>query len=146
MPRLFMRRPLHRALALAALIPWCVPGCAPARKPAEERSSSASSLVYSPGERISAEREAAAAARPARGEGLRTGVKCRVHLRRDAAGLAGAAPLSIVGASMLSERASVVGIIDRVEAEGITLRGDGSTYWIPRDVILAVEFPNEPRP
>jgi hypothetical protein len=132
-------------LLAAAAVALIVTGCA-ARRPADDAPASTppSSLVYSPAERISAEHEAAAA-RPASAPGLRTGVKCRVHLRRDAAGLAGGAPLSIVGASMLSERASVAGTIDRVEAEGITLRGDGSTYWIPRDVILAVEFPNEPR-
>jgi hypothetical protein len=122
-----------------------VSGCAAPKRAAEEPSAPPSSLVYSPGARITAEREAQAS-RPPVGETLRTGVKCRVHLRRDAAGLAGGAPLSIVGASMLSERASVAGTIERVEADGITLRGDGSTYWIPRDVILAVEFPNEPRP
>ena len=136
---------LSRGLFVFGLVVWCSPGCAPVHKGDQGRASAPSSLVYSPGERISAEREAAAA-RPAPGPGLRTGVKCRVHLRRDAAGLAGGAPVSIVGASMLSERASVAGTIERVEAEGITIRGDGSTYWIPRDVILAVEFPNEPRP
>jgi hypothetical protein len=118
-------------------------GCAGPKRAPEEPSAPPSSLVYSPGAKITAEREAQAS-RPPAGDILRTGVKCRVHLRRDAAGLAGGAPLSIVGASMLSERASVAGTIDRVEADGITLRGDGSTYWIPRDVILAVEFPNEP--
>jgi hypothetical protein len=121
-------------------------GCAGPQKGSGETPGAApTSLVYSPTERMSAER-AAQATRPPPGEALRTGVRCRVHLRRDAAGLAGAAPVSIVGASMLSERASVAGTIERVEAEGITLRADGSTYWIPRDVILAVEFPNEPRP
>jgi hypothetical protein len=140
----------ERRIGLAAIVVGLIcffgalPGCAGPGK-ANEEPSAPSSLVYSPGARISAEREAAAA-RPPPGDGLRTGVKCRVHLRRDAAGLAGGAPLSIVGASMLSDRASVVGTIERVEAEGITLRGDGSTYWIPRGVILAVEFPNEPRP
>ena len=120
-------------------------GCAGPKRATQEPSAPPSSLVYSPGAKITAEREAQAS-RPPAGEILRTGVHCRVHLRRDAAGLAGGSPLSIVGASMLSERASVAGTIDRVEADGITLRGDGSTYWIPRDVILAVEFPNEPRP
>ena len=140
----------NKARLAAVIAAWisasaALSGCA-GRKGADDAASSApSSLVYSPGDRIDAEREAAAA-RPAPGPGLRTGVRCRVHLRRDAAGLAGAGPVSIVGASRLSEQSSVAGTIERVEAEGISVRADGSTYWIPRGVILAVEFPNEPRP
>ena len=135
------------AAVITAWIGACavLSGCAGRNVANDAPSDGPSSLVYSPGARINAEREAAAS-RPPAGEGLRTGVKCRVHLRRDAAGLAGGAPVSIVGASMLSERSSVAGTIDRVEPDGISLRGEGSTYWIPRDVILAVEFPNEPRP
>ena len=136
-----VRRRLGWGPLAFVFIAWFGPGCAPAHKAEEQRPSSGSSLVYSPAERISAEREAAA--RPAPGEGLRPGVKCRVHLRRDAAGLAGQAPVSIVGASMLSERASVAGTIERVDPDAITVRGGESSYWIPRDSILAVELPDE---
>jgi len=123
----------------------CALGCAPGpRAGAGERP--ASSLVYSPAARLPADREQPAARAASDAQGLRTGVRCRVHLRRDAAGLAGQSPVSIVGTSMISERASVVGTIERVDPDAIILRGDGSTYWIPRSVILAVEFPDERRP
>jgi hypothetical protein len=144
--RSLARRQLGWSLVLTtAAACGVLSGCAGPKRATQEPPAPPSSLVYSPGAKINAEREAQAS-RPPTGEALRTGVRCRVHLRRDAAGLAGGAPVSIVGASIISERASVAGTIDRVEADGITLRGDGSTYWIPRDVILAVEFPNEPRP
>src|SRR6478672_2778537 len=66
----------------------------------------ASSLVYSPAARVQAD---AAAARPAKVAGLQTGRRCRIHLRRDAVGLAGQAPLSVLGTSAMSERAQLVG-------------------------------------
>ena len=122
-----------------AIVAW-VTGCAP-NNPRKDGESTATSLVYSPAARVRAD---AAAARPARVEGLQTGRRCRVHLRRDAVGLAGNAPLSVLGTSALSERAQLVGTLERVEDDGLTLRTDGSTYWIPRGVILAVEFPDQP--
>lgn len=105
----------------------------------------ASSLVYSPADRMAAEREAQAA-RHSGVDALRTGVRCRVHLRRDAVGMAGQAPLPIVGTSMPSERASVVGTLARVEPDALVIRGDDSDYWIPREVILAVQFLDRRRP
>jgi hypothetical protein len=101
----------------------------------------ASSLVYSPAARVQAD---AAATRPARVAGLQTGRRCRVHLRRDAVGLAGQAPLSMLGTSAMAERATVSGTLERVDDDGVTLRAENSTYWIPRGVILAVEFPDQP--
>src|SRR5690349_9469171 len=89
----------------------------------------ANSLVYSPAARVQAE---TAASRPAKVAALQTGRRCRVHLRRDAVGLAGNAPLSVLGTSALSERAQLAGTLERVDADGLTLRTEGSTYWIPR--------------
>src|SRR5687768_1389932 len=126
------------AVSLAAV---ALTGCAP---PGRSDDKAATSLVYSPGERLQTSREAEGS--NTAGERLRTGVRCRVHLRRDAAGLAGQAPVSIVGASRLSEMASVAGVVERVGDDAITIRGDGSTYWIPRGAILAVEFPDERQP
>ena len=125
-------------IALAAAV--SLAGCA-ANNERKERESTAGSLVYSPAARVQAD---AAAARPAQAAGLQTGRRCRVHLRRDAVGLAGNAPLSVLGTSALSERAQLAGTLQRVDDDGITLRADGSTYWIPREVILAVEFPDQP--
>ena len=118
-------------------------GCAPANKPRQDPT--APSLVYSPADRIPSDRPVERP-RTSGGDLLRPGARCRVHLRRDAAGLAGQAPVSIVGASRLSELASVAGVVERVDADGITVRGNGSTYWIPRGAILAVEFPDERQP
>ena len=129
----------HTAFMVAGVIA-SLAGCAsnPDRKGGE---STASSLVYSPAARVQAD---AAAARPPHVGGLQTGRRCRVHLRRDAVGLAGNAPLSVLGTSALSERAQLAGTLERVDDDGLTLRTDGVTYWIPREVILAVEFPDQP--
>src|SRR5213596_3449094 len=117
-------------------------GCAP-RAEQKDHESGAASLVYSPAARVQAD-ATAAATRPAGAVGLQTGRRCRVHLRRDAVGLAGQAPLSLLGTSAMSERAQLTGTLERVDDDGVTLRADNSTYWIPRDVILAVEFPDQP--
>ena len=113
-------------------------GCA-ADKKKDERP--ATSLVYSPASQLPAESDAS---RRPPVVGLQTGRRCRVHFRRDAVGLAGQAPLSILGLSAMSERAQLVGTIERVDPDGITLRADTSTYWVPREAILAVEFPDQP--
>ena len=101
----------------------------------------AASLVYSPTAQLPGEADS-----PRRQPvvGLQTGRRCRVHFRRDAVGLAGQAPLSILGLSAMSERAQLVGTIERVDPDGITVRADTSTYWVPREAILAVEFPDQP--
>lgn len=144
-----MRKMKAGAVCLA-LAPIVVSGCAsPARHSGDRTPTSATSLVYPPAAQIPDGRAADVPQTSTFERGadrLRPGARCRVHLRRDAAGLAGQAPVSIVGASMLSEKASVVGTIDRIDPDAVILRGDGSTYWIPRGVILAVEFPDERRP
>ncbi len=132
-------------LAVGALAAWCGTGvgCAPTNTPDGDRT--ATSLVYSPAEQIESEREGERP-RSTGGDALRPGVRCRVHLRRDAAGLAGQAPVSVVGTSRLSELASVAGVVERVDSDAVTVRGEGSTYWVPRSAILAVELPDERRP
>ena len=112
-------------------------GCGSANKDAEHP---ASSLVYSPAARMPEAQDGLQS--PRDGAQLQPGRRCRVHFRRDAAGYLGQTPLSVVGTSVHSERAQVVGTIERVDGDSITVRGDGSTYWIPREAILAVEFPD----
>ena len=104
--------------------------------------------VYSPAERMEAKRDVrpAESGAGAAAGGLRTGVRCRVHLRRDAVGVAGQSPMPIVGASMLSDRASLAGTIESAERDALLVRTEGSVYWVPREMILAVEFPDEGRP
>ena len=132
-----------RAVALVIGVAGCwALGCRSDHRP-EERP--ATSLVYSPADQVTSPRHPATAPSSS-APGLRAGVRCRVHLRRDAVGLAGGSPLAIVGASILSERASLTGVIERVDADALLLRVNQSTYWVPRDVILAVEFPDEWRP
>jgi len=92
-------------------------GCAGPKRATQEPSAPPSSLVYSPGAKITAEREAQAS-RPPAGEILRTGVHCRVHLRRDAAGLAGSAGLAGVAGVACANAA-----ID-AEANNVAIRAD----------------------
>jgi hypothetical protein len=136
-----MRRAVVRIMIA---LPMLVFGCASLPRDGERP---ATSLVYSPGERVSVERQRERDALGSGGAGLRTGVRCRVHLRRDAMGLtAGQAPLSIVGTSVISERAMLIGTIERIEDDALVVRTDSSTYWVPREMILAVEFSDERRP
>src|SRR5256885_201572 len=107
-----------RIAFVAAAASFLLTGCA-SNGERKNRNPAATSLVYSPAARVQAD---AAAARPARVAGLQTGRRCRVHLRRDAVGLAGQAPLSVLGTSAMSERAQLAGTIERVDDDGITLR------------------------
>ena len=135
---------MRRAVAgIVSALPMLVFGCASSPRDGERP---ATSLVYSPGERVSVEKQRQRDAVASAGAGLRTGVRCRVHLRRDAMGLAGQAPLSIVGTSRISELATLAGTIERIEDDALVVRTDSSTYWVPRGMILAVEFSDERRP
>jgi len=124
-------------------LPMLVVGCASSPRDGERP---ATSLVYSPAERVSAEKQRERDALAAGGAGLRTGVRCRVHLRRDAMGLTAGQPLPIVGTSRISELATLLGTIERIEEDALVVRTDSSTYWVPREMILAVEFSDERRP
>jgi hypothetical protein len=116
-------------------------GCASEKKPTGE--GRAPSLVYSPAERLPSDRERAAGenvAQPAADE-VRppAGRRCRVHLRRDAMGVAGQAPYPISGNNLATDRASLVGTLERVGRDWIIVRGERSTYWLPVESVLAVE-------
>jgi len=118
-------------------------GCASEKKP--EGEGRASSLVYSPTERLPQDRERASGETvvqvPAQDE-VRppAGRRCRVHLRREAMGVAGQAPYPITGNNLATDRASIVGTLERVGRDWIVLRGEHSTYWLPVDSVLAVEY------
>jgi hypothetical protein len=118
-------------------------GCAPEKKPAGE--GRAPSLVYSPAERLPSDRERASGenvAPPAAQDEVRppAGRRCRVHLRREAMGVAGQAPYPLTGNNLATDRASIIGTLERVGRDWIVVRGERSTFWVPRDAVLAVEF------
>ena len=122
-------------------------GCAP--KKDKESDGRASSLVYSPAARLPTDDErespgnssASAAAvdevRPPAGR------RCRVHLRREAMGVAGQAPYPMSGNNLAADRVLLSGTLERVGRDWLVLRGERSTYWVPRDVVLTVEFVDE---
>jgi hypothetical protein len=138
--------PACLALALALC------GCGSPAK--NEDRGTASSLVYSPAARLPAgERPAGnpggdtnsstagAADDPVRPPAGRV---CRIHLRREALGVAGQVPYALGGGNNISaDRVQVTGTLERVGRDWLVLRTDRSTYWIPRDVVLAVEFADE---
>ena len=70
-----------------------------------------------------------------------TGRACRIHLRRDAIGLSGLAPLSIQQVSPATRAAALDGTVEQATDDWVVLRAArGRTYWVRVDGILAVEF------
>jgi hypothetical protein len=55
-------------------------------------------------------------------------------------GVAGQAPYPLSGNNLATDRAQVTGTLERVGRDWLVIRGDRSTYWIPREAVLAVEF------
>jgi hypothetical protein len=136
----------RRILAAACLFAVTAPlgGCASEKKPEPE--GRAPSLVYSPAERIPPERPERTSGEtvvqvPAQDD-VRppAGRRCRVHLRREAMGVAGQAPYPLSGNNLATDRASIVGTLERVGRDWIVLRGERSTFWLPVASVLAVEF------
>jgi len=121
-----------------------ITGCASEKKPAEE--GRAPSLVYSPSERLPRDRgdhaSAESVAQQVQQDDARppAGRRCRVHLRREAMGVAGQAPYPISGNNLATDRASIVGTLERVGRDWILVRGERSSFWVPVDSVLAVEF------
>ncbi len=68
------------------------------------------------------------------------GRKCRVHLRRDAMGAASATPLAVGVDSPSGRAVQVTGTLERISGDWLVIRGENHTYWIPRNVVLAVDF------
>lgn len=136
---------LPRILCLAAAS-VALFGCA--SKPKADGEGRASSLVYSPAERLPPDRgESSSATGDLSGTGLAqddvrppAGRRCRVHLRREALGVAGQAPYPISGNNIAADRALIAGTLERVGRDWLAVRGDRSTYWLPREAVLAVEF------
>ena len=87
-----------------------------------------------------AEPVAAPAAALDRGQQPPTGRACRIHFRRDAMGLAAAAPLAIRDTEVPGRTTHKAGTIDQVTDEWVVLKSDERLWWIPRAVILAVEL------
>ena len=68
------------------------------------------------------------------------GRRCRLHLRREAMGVAGQQPYPISGNNIAADRAAITGTLERVGRDWLVLRGERSTYWVPRETVLALEF------
>lgn len=111
----------------AQLIPTPAPATQPVEQPATQAAAPAAPRVQ----------PLASSAQPP------TGRPCRVQFRRDALGLAAPMPLGLTTVSPASRVAQMDGTIDQVSDDWLVLRADGRLWWIPRDVILAVEFPEE---
>ena len=133
-----------RGLICAVALVASAAGCASnSRTDGEPR---ASSLVYSPAARLPGDRgEAApgdAATADVRQDAVHppAGRRCRLHLRREAVGVAGQVPYPITGNNLAADRAQLAGTLERVGRDWLVVRGDRSTYWVPREAVLAVEF------
>jgi hypothetical protein len=121
-------------------------GCASNRK--NDGEGRASSLVYSPAARLPADRgeasagDSASPADSAAQDAVRppAGRPCRLHLRREAMGVAGQAPYPISGNNLAADRTQIAGTLERVGRDWLVVRGDRSTYWVPREAVLAIEF------
>jgi hypothetical protein len=138
----------RRLILAVVLASVATTGCASERKKPDGEGR-APSLVYSPAERLPSDREndssvtaTGAAATP---DEVRppAGRRCRVHLRREALGIAGQAPYPITGNNLAADRAQLTGTLERVGRDWLVLRGERSTYWVPRDAVLAVEFADQ---
>ena len=137
-------KPLTIVCAVAVL---AVSGCASNKD--KESDGRASSLVYSPAARLPSKDER----EPSGGAGASAstvdevrppaGRRCRVHLRREAMGVAGQAPYPMSGNNLAADRVLLSGTLERVGRDWLVLRGERSTYWVPREVVLAVEFVDE---
>lgn len=137
----------------AAILLLCISACGCAHRPREQEPA-ASSLVYSPAERLPPERDRSARASanepPSNAPQSTTddvrppaGRRCRVHLRRDAMGVAAQAPYPLAGNNLAADRASVTGTLERVTRDWVVVRSDRSTHWLPRDAVLSIEFVEE---
>jgi len=121
-------------------------GCASAKK--KEPDPGASSLVYSPAARIPDPRsertapDVSTTSQASQEDPVRppAGRRCRVHLRREAMGVAGQAPYPLTGNNLATDRTQITGTLERVGRDWLVVHGDRSTYWVPREAVLAVEF------
>lgn len=68
-----------------------------------------------------------------------TGRSCRVYLRRDALGMAGAAPLAPNLDAPLQRGTVVTGTVDEVTDAWVVLKADSRRVWIPRNMVLMIE-------
>jgi hypothetical protein len=68
-----------------------------------------------------------------------TGHVCRVYLRRDALGMAGAAPLAPNLDAPMQRGTVVSGTLDQVTDSWIVLKSDGGRIWVPRNTVLMLE-------
>ena len=136
-----------RTIVCAAAVCLVAAGCASDKD--KESDGRASSLVYSPAARLPSddERESSgnAGASASAVDEVRppAGRRCRVHLRREAMGVAGQAPYPLSGNNLAADRVLLSGTLERVGRDWLVVRGERSTYWVPRDVVLAVEFADD---
>ena len=136
-----------RTIVCAGLLCLVAAGCASDKR--KESDGRASSLVYSPAARLPSEDEressgnAGVSASTVDEVRPPAGRRCRVHLRREAMGVAGQAPYPLSGNNLAADRVLLSGTLERVGRDWLVVRGERSTYWVPRDVVLAVEFTDE---
>jgi hypothetical protein len=136
---------LSRPLNCVAIVAAIAAGCTSSRKTDDE--ARASSLVYSPAARLPAGRGGHAASDATSTTDIQqdavrppAGRRCRLHLRREAVGVAGQVPYPITGNNLAADRAQLTGTLERVGRDWLVIRGERSTYWVPREAVLAVEF------
>ena len=68
------------------------------------------------------------------------GRPCRVQLRRDTMGVAAPAAIGVLGETLPGKAVQLTGTIDRLTPEWLVLRAEGRNYWIPREMVLLIEF------
>jgi len=69
-----------------------------------------------------------------------TGHACRVYLRRDALGMAGAAPLAPNLDAPIQRGTVVSGTLDQVTESWIVLKSNAGRIWVPRHMVLMLEM------
>lgn len=140
-------------IILCVVVAATLGGCASGKKK-KDSDGRASSLVYSPAARLPADRRDGGQSLSPSGDmtGMSiaaddvrppAGRRCRVHFRREALGVAGQAPYPIAGNKIAADRAQVTGTLERVGRDWLVVRAERSTYWVPREAVLAVEFADQ---
>jgi hypothetical protein len=71
------------------------------------------------------------------------GQRCKVQFRRDALGLAAAAPVPPTGQGPGGRAVSIEGTIRSVTGAWIVLERDGRTYWVAQSAVLLIEVADQ---
>ena len=71
------------------------------------------------------------------------GKPCTVQFKRNALGGAAAIPVSPLTGGINGADVAVYGTLKKVDKDAITVINGKTTYWIPKDSILLVQFDSE---